>query len=333
MNTLLQDKDTLVPMAVAAVSLTVGLFIIIVFRPRPKKSPVKSKFICELKACKELVYSMMKESNCAPIMVRLAWHDSGTYNSYVKSWPECGGANGSIRFDPEINHGANAGLQGALHRLKPIKEQFPSISWADLMQMASVTGIELCGGPVIKLRYGRVDVSTPQECAKEGFLPGASPPFDDGSKDAATHLRKVFSRMGFDDQKIVALSGAHTIGRAFKDRSGVCDFLSGAAGGTGTKFTCPGAKCMAGGATGNYMPGGQSWTENWLEFDNSYFKPASQELLRLPTDNCLKNDPGFQTYVKIYAQDKEQFFRDYAKAHKKLSELGSRFDPPYGVYL
>ena len=28
----------------------------------------------------------------------------------ISEWPACGGANGSIRFEPEINHGANAGL-------------------------------------------------------------------------------------------------------------------------------------------------------------------------------------------------------------------------------
>ena len=29
--------------------------------------------------------------------------------------------------------------------------------------------------------------------------------------------------MGFDDEDIVALSGAHTLGRAFKERSGVVE--------------------------------------------------------------------------------------------------------------
>ena len=48
--------------------------------------------------------------NANPIMVRLAWHDSGTYDKEISEWPACGGANGSIRFEPEINHGANAGL-------------------------------------------------------------------------------------------------------------------------------------------------------------------------------------------------------------------------------
>ena len=35
-----------------------------------------------------------------------------------------------------------------------------------------------------------------------------------------SHMFDHFCRMGFDDKGIVALSGAHTIGRAFKERSG-----------------------------------------------------------------------------------------------------------------
>jgi catalase (peroxidase I) len=43
------------------------------------------------------------------------------------------------------------------------------------------------------------------------LLPGAEPPFE-GAPDAATHLRNVFSRMGFDDKEIVALSaGLHSL--------------------------------------------------------------------------------------------------------------------------
>ena len=39
--------------------------------------------------------------------------------------------------------------------------------------------------------------------------------------------------MGFTDEEIVALSGAHTIGRAFKERSGACPF------GYGEKLALP----------------------------------------------------------------------------------------------
>lgn len=41
--------------------------------------------------------------------VRLGWHDAGTYNKNIEEWPQCGGANGSLRFEVEQKHAANAG--------------------------------------------------------------------------------------------------------------------------------------------------------------------------------------------------------------------------------
>lgn len=35
-----------------------------------------------------------------------------------------------------------------------------------------------------------------------------------------------------------------------------------------------------------------------------------------------------QEYAEKYAEDQDLFFKDYVFAHKKLSELGSKFDPP-----
>lgn len=35
-----------------------------------------------------------------------------------------------------------------------------------------------------------------------------------------------------------------------------------------------------------------------------------------------------QQYAELYAEDEKAFFQDYAIAHKRLSELGSKFDPP-----
>lgn len=107
-------------------------------------------------------------------MVRLAWHDAGTFDVSVKDgWPKHGGANGSIRFEPEIGHGANAGLVNALVLLEPIKKAFPTISYADLLQMASCRAIETAGGPKLNLRYGRVDVESAEDCIAEGNLPDA----------------------------------------------------------------------------------------------------------------------------------------------------------------
>lgn len=70
----------------------------------------------QLKSAHAALATLLKEKNCTPIMVRLAWHDSGTYDNSKKDlpFPQAGGADGSIRFAPEINHGANAGRKFAI---------------------------------------------------------------------------------------------------------------------------------------------------------------------------------------------------------------------------
>ena len=66
-------------------------------------------------------------------------------------------------------------------------------------------------GPTIPWRPGRTDRDVAM-CTPDGRLP-------DGAKEQS-HLRAIFGRMGFDDREIVALSGAHALGRCHTDRSG-----------------------------------------------------------------------------------------------------------------
>eukprot|EP00904_Undaria_pinnatifida_P010878 jgi/Undpi1/6920/HiC_scaffold_21.g09395.m2 len=289
-----------------------------------------SALVKGLQECKEEVLTLCATEHCNPILVRLAWHDAGTFNkNSTEPWPRCGGANASIRFDPEINHGANAGLSIAVGLLQPIKDRHPEVGWADLIQLASATAIEQCGGPVIDMKYGRKTAMTPQCCVDEGNLPAGNAPFPDADK-AQDHIRNVFYRMGFDDEGIVALSGAHTIGRAKKDRSGE--------GAEMTRITSAGMCPRGAGKPGVGHPGGSAWTENWLQFDNSYFstmpdEDCDPEILKLATDTCLFTDSGFKPFALKYKNSQEAFFADYVKAHKKLSELGAVWEPEGGVTI
>ena len=155
----------------------------------------------------------------------------------------------------------------------------------------------------------------------------------------ASHLRGVFYRMGFDDEDIVALSGAHTVGRCHADRSG---------------FDGP-------------------WTEDPLTFDGAYFSlllecdwqpvtvpatgkpqlacatepslmmlnvrraaartlapaplgsPARLSLARrgaAQTDVALISDPGFRPHVERFAKDQDAFFAAFVKAFVRLQENG-----------
>ncbi|KAL3138501.1 putative L-ascorbate peroxidase 7, chloroplastic, variant 3 [Trebouxia sp. C0010 RCD-2024] len=125
-----------------------------------------------LQDAREDVRELIKSKHCNPILVRVAWHDSGTYDKDIAEFPQRGGANGSIRFYPEITHAANAGLPVAVKLLKKVADKYDGVSYADLFQMASAQAIELAGGPHIPLRYGRTDAATEEECAPEGRLPG-----------------------------------------------------------------------------------------------------------------------------------------------------------------
>lgn len=138
--------------------------------------------------------------------------------------------------------------------------------------------------------------------------------------------------MGLNDEEIVALSGAHTFGRAYKDRSGL--------GAEKTKFTDgESTKVLrADGKEAKYTPGGSPWVEQWLKFDNSYFTTipddtTDPELLKFSTDRTLWEDEGFKPFAEKFGESEDAFFESYAKAHKHLAELGSKFDPEDGVSL
>lgn len=159
--------------------------------------------------------------------VRLGWHDAGTYNKNIEDWPQRGGANGSLRFEIELKHAANAGNGWTLYsaifklrwqlfcsnklcylrscecletssayqrqvfwchicRLVPVGQCY--CNWGSfyllLLKLLHATSksiklsahwvllkLQEAGGPKLPMKYGRVDVSGPEQCPEEGRLP------------------------------------------------------------------------------------------------------------------------------------------------------------------
>ncbi|XP_057545144.1 L-ascorbate peroxidase 3-like [Amaranthus tricolor] len=170
-----------------------------------KRLMMDAEYLKEIEEARRDLRALISSKQCAPIMLRLAWHDAGTYDVRTKT----GGPNGSIRNEHELKHTANNGLKIAVDLCEEIKAKNQKITYADLYQLAGIIAVEVTGGPTIDFVPGRMDSTKSPD---EGRLPDAT--------QGAEHLREIFYRMGLSDKDIVALSGGHTLGKAHRDRSG-----------------------------------------------------------------------------------------------------------------
>jgi cytochrome c peroxidase len=241
------------------------------------------------------------DGSAGPLLVRFAWHCSGTYDKHT----DTGGSNGAtMRFQPEISDSENRGMDVAKAFLEPVKEKFPWISYADLWTLGGAVAVEALGGPKIEWKPGRIDYENDVDVPPQGRLPYGH--------DKPAQLRDKFYRMGFNDQEIVALSGAHVLGRCHTERSGYDG----------------------------------KWVDEPTVFSNDFFddlttsqwfwqkSPAEkyqfyddeQDQMMLPSDMALLQDDEFKYWAHTYAKDQKLFFDHFAKAFSKLLELGVHRD-------
>ncbi|KAI2468642.1 heme peroxidase [Annulohypoxylon bovei var. microspora] len=178
------------------------------------------------------------------------------------------------------------------------------------------------GGPAIPWRGGRSDFENEKDdrVPPRGRLP-------DGAQ-GADHLRHVFYRMGFRDREIVALSGAHNLGRCHIDRSG----FEGKWVNNPTRFSNQYFRLLLANEKEwrrKTLPNGVEqfvYAEKDAEAEAGAEGEKMEELMMLPTDMALLSDPAFRPWVQRYAQDKELFFEHFAEVFAKLLELGIKRD-------
>lgn len=249
-------------------------------------------------------------TSIGPTLVRLAWHASGTYSIFDKTG---GSSTASMRFSPESDWGANAGLKIARDFLEPFKKKY-GISYADLWTLAGVAAIEGMGGPKIPWRPGRKDVDAKNlKALPDGRLPNANM----GCPVATnSHIRDIFGRMGFNDRETVALLGAHAVGRCHVEASG----FWGPWNFSETTFSNEYFRLLL----------EEKWTVKKTHQGKPWTGPMQYEdktgqLMMLPSDLWLLEDKDFKELVKAYAKDEQLFFRDFAAAFSKLLELGVKF--------
>lgn len=245
------------------------------------------------------------DGSYGPVLVRLAWHSSGTYD---KAAGNGGSRAGTMRFEQESSTGANQGLINAKKFLEPIHDAFPWISYGDLYTLGGVAAVQEASGPSIKWRSGRIDELI-GSMAPDGRLPDAS--------QGSSHIRDVFYRMGFNDQEIVALVGAHCLGRCHPQNSG----FDGPWTFSPTMFTNDFFKLLL----------DEKWHVRKWDGPKQY-QDSTNSLMMLPADLALVQDKKFKEWVVKYANDNDLFFKDFASAFEKLLELGVKFKPEGQVW-
>ena len=183
------------------------------------------------------------------LMIRSAWHASGTYRTIDGR----GGVDGGqIRFEPQNSWPDNANLDKARRLLWPIKQKYGrSVSWGDLIVLAGNVSLESMGFETLGFAGGRADdweadlvywgaetkwlaadkrfkenkLESPLAAVQMGLIyvnpegPGAN----HDPLAAAEHMRLSFGRMAMNDEEIIALvAGGHTLGKAHGAKTGDC---------------------------------------------------------------------------------------------------------------
>ncbi|RWW86913.1 hypothetical protein BHE74_00004295 [Ensete ventricosum] len=169
------------------------------------------------------------------------------------------------------------------------------VSCADILALAAEASVDLAGGPTWVVLLGRRDGTTANPTAANN-MPS---PLDD-----LDTLKQKFSDVGLDDTDLVALSGAHTFGRA------QCRFFSS------RLYNFSGT-------------GGDGTTLNNLDlttpntFDNDYFTNLQSNKGLLQSDQELFSTSGASTIstVNSFAGDQSTFFQSFASSMINMGNI------------
>ncbi|KAF9610000.1 hypothetical protein IFM89_019640 [Coptis chinensis] len=191
------------------------------------------------------------------------------------------------------------------------------VSCADILAVAAHTSVVLAGGPSWKVFLGRKDSTTANQAGANTLIPS---PFE-----GLTNITAKFSAVGLNTNDLVALSGAHTFGRAqcrtFSNR--LFNF-----NGTGNPDQT---------LASSYLPilrqicpqnGSGSTLVNLdlttpTHFDNYYFRNLQNNGGLLQSDQELFSTTGAATIVIVnnFANDPAAFFRSFAQSMINMGNI------------
>ncbi|CAA7401308.1 unnamed protein product [Spirodela intermedia] len=191
------------------------------------------------------------------------------------------------------------------------------VSCADILALAAQISVSEAGGPSYTVPLGRRDGTTANPSGANNALPS---PFE-----GLTSIQSKFSAVGLDDTDLVALSGAHTIGRAqcftFSGRlynfsgTGSPDPTLDTNYGDTLRQSCPQS---GGGSTLNDL---DPTTRD--AFDNNYFTNLQSNRGLLQSDQELFSTSGASTVsiVNSFANSQSTFFQSFGNSMINMGNI------------
>ena len=249
------------------------------------------------------------DATVAGALLRLAFHDA-----VRRADGQTRGADGSIQY--EIPDAENVRLGRPLALVLSLKPD--ALSVADAVVVAGAAAVEASGGPRIAIGLGRLDASAAAPATLERPIqqPG------DEARDVVKRtlpepglstvgLRRYFRRVGLSDQELVALMGAHTLGRhnTLLNMTKAClrnltrECLETAPVRAPFEARTPDA------FDNSYYSLLLAWDDRSLERGEANF---------IPTDVALVLDASFRRHVVAFARSEPLFRTTFARAYAKL---------------
>ncbi|CAM9631088.1 unnamed protein product [Ectocarpus sp. 12 AP-2014] len=252
-------------------------------------------------AASAIVSVLSSDPSYPALFVTLAWQCASTF----RATDYLGGCNGArIRFSPEKDWAGNQGLDEVLSLLEPVRDEYPDMSYADLIVLSGNLALDIDDLPFCA---GRVD-------AAEG---------DD--------LISVLEPREYDDvivgvhdrAKIMGLSVPQAVALAGRPRSASHMVTLGFSG----SYTVEENPALSNAFYTTLL------TETWEEVPDSggleYQAVGTPGMYALATDLALVWDPELKAQTVVYAEDNTEFLKEFASAWTAVM-IADRYDGPTG---